>query len=86
MFILWDFSIPSGNKMSFLEGVLKDIQNAGYYEVKSAEDITFAFGDVADDINDVNQDEEEAFIQKHKIFLEQLDYIKFTENKMRHRR
>lgn len=71
------FHSISGNKRSFLEGVLKDIQNAGYYEVKSAEDITFAFGDVADDINDVNQDEEEAFIQKHKIFLEQLDYIKF---------
>mgnify|MGYP004504129031 CR=1 FL=1 len=69
----------SASEKSIAEKVLEDIQNSGYYDVKNAEDINFAFDDVADDINNINQEKEKAFIQKHKEFLQQLDYAKFMQ-------
>ena len=69
----------SASEKSIAEKVLGDIQNAGYYDVKNAEDLNFAFDDVADDINNINQEKEKAFVQKHKEFLQQLDYAKFMQ-------
>lgn len=76
------FHAVSSSRKAFAQKVLEDIQNAGYYDVKDAGDIHFAFDDVADDINDtndINKEEEKAFIQKHKEFLQQLDYVKFMQ-------
>lgn len=39
---------------AFATKVLRDIQNAGYYEVENVEDLEFVFGEVADDITQSN--------------------------------
>ncbi len=41
-----------GDRLAFAQRFLKDIQNAGYYEVTDPDDLEFTFGEIAGDIGD----------------------------------
>lgn len=47
------FHNVSFDTKEFAVKVLKDIQNAGYYEVTNVDDLEFVFGDIADDVTGV---------------------------------
>lgn len=54
IYTLGFFHSLSGDDLKFGRKFMKDIQNAGYYEVKNPEDLIFTFGEIAEDITNNN--------------------------------
>lgn len=62
IYTLGFFHSLTGSNLEFGQRFMKDLQNAGYYEVTDPEDLEFVFGEVADDVTS-----EEIKIQVHYV-------------------
>ncbi len=72
LYSLGFFHSLSGKELEFGQKLMEDIQNKGYYDVKNADDLEFAFGEVSDSITESTL--RKIFINQHKEYIKSNDY------------